>query len=421
MIVDLNKDIPDKFIPLLFNESRFLIMKGSAGSGKSVFATKKLVFRSIYEGRHRHLLMRKVSKDLKESIFEEVKERISEWGLRNRVYYHENNSDLKIYLKDSEFIFKGIDDPERIKSISKITTITLEELTEFDEDDFDQVNLRLRGETSFYKQTMAMFNPIDENHWVKKRFVDDPPKDISLNFHESTYLDNNFLDEDYKKLLESYQQTNELYYQVYCLGDWGVVDKSNKFLYKFDKKLHIKESVYNEDLPIKLSFDFNIDPMTVQVYQREGKKIWFFDKIRLNNADIYDVCDHIKAEFPNKTLIVTGDASGKNRTAATRGKKSFWQIIKDELRLKDFQIKLRGKNLDLISSRILCNSVLKFCEVTIDPKLKELINDCTFAKVDDHGELIKDRKENKNDDLDGFRYALDCEFPEIIGNPKKYK
>jgi len=76
--------------------------------------------------------------------------------------------------------------------------------------------------------------------------------------------------------------------------------------------------------------------------------------------------------------------------------------------------------LDLIDSRIICNAALKHCDIKIDPKCSELITDCNYANVDEHGILVKDREYNKNDFLDTFRYLLDAEFPDIISRSKKY-
>jgi hypothetical protein len=175
-----------------------------------------------------------------------------------------------------------------------------------------------------------------------------------------------------------------------------------------------------------LSFDFNIEPFAVQVYQCPDREtINFIDKVRLNDSDIYQVCDQIRAKYPNNHLIVTGDASGNNRTGTTRGKTSYWQIIKKELQLSNPQIKLRSKNIGLIESRVLCNSALQHKNINIDPSMKELIYDCKYSKVDQQGvlesklKMIKDRNKNKQDDFDGFRYALDAEWPELIYRPKK--
>ena len=70
---------------------------------------------------------------------------------------------------------------------------------------------------------------------------------------------------------------------------------------------------------------------------------------------------------------------------------------------------------------MLCNSAVQNLDIQVASHLSELINDLKFAKVDDFGILLKDRKENKNDDLDAFRYILDAEFPDLIKNPKKYR
>ena len=417
MNIDWKDELSPHFMPLLWNKDRFLILKGSAGSGKSVTVAKKLVWRCLTESKHRHLVLRKVAKDIEESIMQEIIDVISDWGLNARI---RRGNKPKIWLNDSQFIFTGLDDPERIKSVKGITSITCEEISEFSENDFDQLNLRLRGKTmKYYKQTIGLLNPIDENHWIKRRFVDNPPEKLSYTFDSSTYHDNPWIDEEYKMLLEGYKETNSLYYQIYCLGEWGVVDTSNKFLYAFDSQKHVGHCELNEDLPVKLSFDFNLEPFAVSVYQTpDTDTIHVFDKIRLNNSDIYQVCDHIKAKYPNHFFIVTGDASGKNRTGTARGKTSYWYIIRQELGLKDQQIKLRGMNLGLIESRVLCNSALQHKTILIDPELKELINDCKYATVDDKGILVKDRNKHKNDDFDTLRYLVDVEFPELIKNPK---
>jgi hypothetical protein len=93
--------------------------------------------------------------------------------------------------------------------------------------------------------------------------------------------------------------------------------------------------------------------------------------------------------------------------------------IKSELHLTSGQIRLRGQNIGLIESRVLCNSALIHKNIYIAPKLLNLINDCKYSKVDDTGMLVKDRAKNKNDSLDTFRYILDCEFPNIIKHTKK--
>ena len=72
----------------------------------------------------------------------------------------------------SEIIFIGLDNSEKIKSIAGITSIWIEEATELTLQDFNQLDLRLRGETGLHKEVIFTFNPISDTHWIKKRFYD---------------------------------------------------------------------------------------------------------------------------------------------------------------------------------------------------------------------------------------------------------
>jgi phage terminase large subunit len=115
-----------------------------------------------------------------------------------------------------------MDDPEKIKSIDKITGIWLEEASEFTLDDFTQLDLRLRGQLAHYKQIILSFNPVNANHWLKKRFFEKP--DPQATVVHTTYQDNRFLDEAYIRVLNELKETNFSYYEIYALGKWGSLE-----------------------------------------------------------------------------------------------------------------------------------------------------------------------------------------------------
>lgn len=405
--------INDKYLPLLDIQKRFLVIYGSAMSGKSVFCAQKVIIRLTTEKTHRFLALRKVAATVKKSIFQELKDVIYDNGLSDEFSINKSDYTFTHTPSGNQIYCMGLDEPEKIKSIKGITGMWLEEATDFKPEDLNQLDIRIRGEKKNYIQILLSFNPVDEKNWLKERFFDTIDPDAFT--IKTTYKDNYFLTDDDRRKLESYKTINELFYQVYCLGDWGVVDTSNKFLFNFKKDKHVSECGYNPDKTLKISFDFNLEPFAAIIYQNTTRNgLVFFDKVRLNNSDIYQVCDVIKANYPDSFYWVTGDRTGYNRTGAVRGKTSYWHIIKKELGLSAPQIHLRSKNLDLIQSRVLCNSALKFKSITVDPSLTELIEDSQYAQVDQKGELIKDRIKNKNDFLDTFRYALDAEFPQLI-------
>lgn len=213
----------DAFFPLFFDTSRYLVLKGGGGSGKSIFAGQKVLERCTSEAGHRWLVCRKVARTLRESCFEQLCGQIGE-------YYPEcgakiNKSDMSISFENgSKIMFAGLDDVEKLKSIYNITGIWIEEASELKESDFNQLDIRLRGKTKYYKQMILTFNPISIKHWLKKRFWDhvDPRATV----HESTYKDNKFMRREDIRTLEAFRETDEYYYMVYALGMWGITGKS---------------------------------------------------------------------------------------------------------------------------------------------------------------------------------------------------
>lgn len=402
---------------------RHLVLYGGSGSGKSKFAAFKICLRTLTEKGHKFLVLRKVADTIKESVFAEIKNMLMMMGCYHEFKINETEKTFKHLPSGNMILCKGLDEPEKIKSIEGITGIWVEEATEFTPTDIDQLNLRIRGEKTNYVQYIYSFNPISEDNETVKRFVTVGKLPADTYVLHTTHEDNHFMTAQDRQVLYDLKDKNPLFYDVYCLGIPGVVDKSGKFLYSF-KNEQVKEGLLmNPNMPAWFTFDFNIDPMTVTVSQRENmKKITCYKSIQLNNSDIYQMTDRLQADYAGMHWIVTGDASGHNRTGVVRGKDSYWKIIKRELKLKDLQMKVRHQNIGLIESRVLCNAVNQTVDVSFDKEgCAPLINDCKFAKCDESGVLIKDRKKQKNDFLDGWRYLIDANFFDYLNNPKKYR
>lgn len=245
----------DAFLPYLNNNKRYLVFYGGAGSGKSYFVVERYIYKLLNNKKFNLLVVRNTGKSNRDSTYALFKQVISKWKLTK--YFKINESDLRIkcLLNNHEIIFAGLDDVEKLKSITfsdgELTDIWIEEASEIQEADFNQLDVRLRGKGT-KKQIVISFNPIDINHWLKKRFFD--RKDDNIEIFHSTYKDNKFLDEDYKKLLESYKDTDEYYYNVYCLGQWGVLGKTvfdarkiNQRLQNLPKILKVGYFTYDYD------------------------------------------------------------------------------------------------------------------------------------------------------------------------------
>lgn len=257
----------DAFFPLYMCRSRYLVLKGGGGSGKSIFAGQKILERVTSEPGHRWLVCRKVAKTLRDSCFAQlcgqVKQDYPESG------YKINKSDMSIaFANGSVILFAGLDDVEKLKSIYNITGIWIEEASELKEGDFNQLDIRLRGETRFYKQIIITFNPISIMHWLKKRFWDRVEPRATI--HESTYKDNRFLDDEAIRVLEAFRDIDEYYYMVYCLGLWGITGKS-----VFDAKAVTERLLQNIQPACVGLFAFDTDGLRITDVRFEEDRCGF--------------------------------------------------------------------------------------------------------------------------------------------------
>jgi PBSX family phage terminase large subunit len=423
---DLKIAVNDCFIPLYENQSRFLILPGGAGSGKSIFCADKIIHRTLCEAGHKFLCLRKVGDTIEESVFAELSAAIETRGASHEFKVNKTKHSFSHIPTGNQILCKGLDDPAKIKSIKGITGMWLEEATEFDENDLDQLNIRIRGEKKNYVQYILSFNPIDEQHWLKKRFID--KKDPDSTVLVTTYKDNHFLTPQDVQQLLNLAGRNPLYYDVYVLAKWGVVVKSDKFLYAFSNEKHTTESYTpNPHLPILVSFDFNVNPMTCIVGQQVGDSLIIFDEMKLNNGSTEELSEMVKAKYIRwlYQIDITGDATGRNREKATRGNINQYMVIQEILELQDRDIKVRSKNAELKDSRVLCNSVLQHAEVKITKNCVGTINDAVYAAIKINPmtkkmDVIKTEEEGRHF-FDNFRYSIDAVFPDFITNPKKYR
>ena len=160
------------YLPVLSDESRFKVLYGGAGSGKSHFVAQSVVLRCLKEKGRRFLIVRKVARTLRYSVFVLIREIIATMGLENVFEVNRTDMTITCRLNGNQLLFLGLDDVEKLKSIHGITDIWIEEASEVLQSDFEQLNLRLRGNPEIKKQVVLTFNPISATHWLKQYFFD---------------------------------------------------------------------------------------------------------------------------------------------------------------------------------------------------------------------------------------------------------
>lgn len=399
---DISEVINDVYYPLLFDESKFIVMKGSAGSGKSVFAVQKIMYRVLTEHNQeepfRVLVVRKVSATNRHTTFPLVQDVIKQWGLWE--YCTVRQTDMTIEFPDfnASIIFMGIDDPEKVKSITGIRHVFIEEATDLKREDVTQLALRLRGQSKHYHQIMLCFNPVSENHWIKAEFFDQELDDVVA--LSTTYKDNRFLDDAYINTLEQRVKNNPAMYRVYVLGEWGQEIDGNEMYFNF-KEEDAGEYAYDPTLPLHLSFDFNVVPyLTLLVFQVDGKEVYQIDEICAKHPDntTAGACKLFLQRYMNHTagVFVYGDPSGLRRD--TREVGNDFSII--QRTLLRFRPKARVlKTVASVAQRVQwINSIIGGFEPIrfyIDKKCRNSINDMLFLKQAQDGSKLKKKEKDE--------------------------
>ncbi len=388
MPIDIEVDIEmnKAFVSFLGNRSRYEIFYGGAGSGKSMFIAQRLLMRTLGEPGHKTLVVRKVAKTNRHSTFALIVGIISSWKVM--ALFKVNKSDMEILCEGNgnQVIFTGLDDVEKLKSIAGITDIWVEEASEITQEDFQQLDLRLRGKTQWPLQITMTFNPVSALSWLKAFFFDEPKENCVI--HKSTYKDNRFLDDEYKKVIEDLKNQDHTYYQIYGLGEWGVLGNLVFHNYVF------------EDIPYKeqdfdavyqgLDFGFNHPSALIRVGMKDDE-LYVFDELYekgLTNAELIqevgrmiDKRSQLIADSAEPARIKEFQQSGFRISGSVKGKGS----VKDGIDwLKRHKIHISKK-----------------C-----PNLLAEIQQYSY-KEDKDGNVLDEPIEFKDDAIAALRYAIE--------------
>jgi len=270
--------------PFYQAKNKYCVLYGGAGSGKSHAVAQKILKRIDRFPNHRILIVRKVARTLRASVFQMFRDLIEFEGIGHKFKINKSDMTIENIMNKSTLLFYGLDDVEKLKSIAGITSIWIEEASELNQKDFDQLDLRLRSDNpNIYMQIILTFNPISSHHWLKKKFFDIGVDDCYI--QKTTYLDNRFLPEKYKDVFENLRRTNPEYYEVYALGNWGIIEG---VIYK-DITIIDKLPEYCEDEYIGLDFGYNHPYVVVHV------------KIEKSNIYVNEII--YESELPNQNAI----------------------------------------------------------------------------------------------------------------------
>jgi len=277
------------YLPYLSQSRSTEIFYGGSSSGKSNFVAERTI-EDIMEGGHNYLCCRKMGNSLTKSVFNELTKAIAKLKVGHLFNVVPSQGHITC-ANGYQIIFSGLDDVEKVKSVTPklgvVTDVWVEEATEVSYDDIKQLRKRLRGVAAYdgkrvQKRIVLTFNPIYKTHWLYKEYFtangwnDDQKEFLNdrLSILKTTHLDNDFLDDEDHLLLE--EETDEYWYQVYTLGNFGILGDAIFTNWRTEDLSSKKESF--DRIRNGLDFGYSSDPNAyVRVhYDKPAKKIYIF-------------------------------------------------------------------------------------------------------------------------------------------------
>ena len=364
---------------------------GGASSGKSHGVFQKIVIKALKDWKkpRKILVLRKVGATVRDSVFADVQATLSYFGILNMCKI--NMSAFRIELPNgAEVIFKGMDNPEKIKSIKGISDVVMEEASEFTLDDYTQLTLRLRDKAHKQKQIYLMFNPVSKANWVYNAFFVKKPKNTVV--YQTTYKDNRFLDALTRENIEELANRNEAYYKIYALGEFATLDKL--VFPKYTKVLLNKDDLRQITSYFGLDYGFINDPSA-----------FMHVKIDDDRKKLYVVEEYVKKGLTNDKIAESITALG---------------YAKEQIRADSAEKKSNQELRNLGISRVIdvkkgAGSVMQGIQYLLQyewivdercVKTIEELENYTWKKDKATNEYINEPVDSYNHCLDAIRYAI---------------
>jgi phage terminase large subunit len=329
-------NLNSKYLPLYENDTRYFIVTGGRGSGKS-FEVGAMASALSFQSGHKILFTRQTMTSAHLSIIPEFQEKIDLMEAND--LFEVNKGEIRNKKSGTDIIFKGIktssgDQTANLKSLQGVTTWILDEAEELvDEDIFDKINLSIR-QKGVHNRIVLILNPATKEHWIYKRFFES--EGISEGFNgtkgnvtyiHTTYQDNiENLDQSFINEIEKIRELNPKKYKHVILGVW--LDKAEGVVFT-----NWRFGEFNPD-NLQTSFGqdygFSIDPTTlVEVAIDKSKKIIYVKehlyKPKLTTSEIVFYNKNIAresliiADSAEPRLIAEMAANGCNIIATAKG------------------------------------------------------------------------------------------------------
>lgn len=394
--INLPELIDEGYRDFWFSKSRYRICKGSRGSKKSKTTALNMIYRLFKYPESNGLCIRRFSNTLRDSVFSDLKWAIHRMNLDAHFDCTVSPMQITRIKTGQKILFRGLDDGLKITSISVdkgvLCWVWFEEAYEIREDDFNKVDLSIRGEVpeGYFKQITMTFNPWSATSWLKARFFDAPDEDTFTK--TTTWQCNKWLDEADRNIFLKMKVQNPRRYRIEGDGDWGIAEGliyTNVRVDDFDideiRKIKGIKAAFN------LDFGFT-DPnaFVCEMVDNAAMRIYIFDEWYKTGVTNKAIAEQIKKMGYGGQRIVCDSAEPKSIA---------------ELQEEGIKAEPSRKGKDSVNHGI---QLIQNYEIVVHPRCtefyKEISNYC-WAK-DKDGKLTDKPDHEFSHGMDSMRYGV---------------
>lgn len=236
--------------------------------------------------------------------------------------------------------------------------------------------------------------------------IDNNPEDIRQ-IGEALWPDKHSLEKLYQVRAQSIRTFESLYQQ-----DPKPSQTGGEFYSAFDSNLHTIAALYNPELPLHLSFDFNVNPyMTCTIHQVKGRLAVQIDEICLSSPrnKTTAICKEVIKRYPghNAGMFIYGDPSGiKEDTRLEKGHNDYTIILRELAKYRPSK-RVHNAAPSVVMRGNFINAVLasgyENCSILFGNNCHKTINEYQYCKEDSDGTKLK---ETAKDVTTGATYQL---------------
>ena len=291
-------------------------LKGGRGSAKSSFVSLEIIF-GLMKNPGRHcVVLRKIAAYLRDSVFMQLKWAIDMLGVSEEWEERLNSPEL-IYKKTGQrIIFRGADDPKKIKSIKTsdgyIGYVWYEEADQFSGmREIRSINQSLLRGGEKYTVFYSYNPPMSIKNWINEEACRQREGRL---VHSSSYLGvpEEWLGRQFILEAEHVKKTNELIYRHEYLGE-AVGTGGEVFRNVTVRKITEEERGAFSRLRAGVDFGYASDPFVYVLCALEKRRLYIFEEIFaaglsniraaeeiwLKGADTVIVCDSAEPKSIN--------------------------------------------------------------------------------------------------------------------------